>query len=38
VTSTELTLLDLGADAVPEVNQLPEETPPPSSDSPGTQH
>lgn len=36
VTSTELVLLDLGADAVPEVTQLPEETPPPSSDSPGT--
>ncbi len=36
ITSTELTLLDLGADAVPEVTQLPEESPPPADDSPGT--
>ena len=37
ITKTELTLIDLGADAVPEVTQEPEESaPPPGSETPGT--
>jgi hypothetical protein len=36
LTKTELTLLDLGADAVPEVTQTPEVATPPDTDSPGT--
>jgi hypothetical protein len=36
ITKTELTLIDLGADAVPEVTQQPEESAPPRSEPPGT--
>lgn len=36
ITKTELTLIDLGADAVPEVTQVPEESAPPGSETPGT--
>ncbi len=35
-TKTELELIDLGADAVPEVTQSPEESSPPGADSPGS--
>ena len=36
ITRTELELMDLGADAVPEVKQQPEESAPPGSEPPGT--
>jgi hypothetical protein len=36
ITKTELTLIDLGADAVPEVTQEPEESAPPGSEPPGS--
>lgn len=36
ITKTELELLDLGADAKPEVTQAPEEAAPSGSESPGT--
>jgi hypothetical protein len=35
ITKTELELIDLGADAVPEVTQKPEESAPPGSEPPG---
>jgi len=34
-TKTELELVDLGADATPEVTQAPEDSPPPGGSSPG---
>jgi len=36
ITRTELELIDLGADAVPEVKQQPEESAPPALEPPGT--
>ena len=35
ITKTELELIDLGSDAVPEVTQTPEESAPPGSEPPG---
>ena len=35
ITKTELELIDLGADAVPEVTQSPEESAPPGAEPPG---